>query len=423
MSLLVTKTFREGAKRAMAILEARGLKVTEYELGNGSISEFASATSDVISSNPGLDVVAIVNGGQKPWAIAMVDACPPEALIAYGESERSEVSVYTKGKPGLVTMTAYNFTPLDLKEILACAGASMKDGGKKAKRLWKFDDSTALTADSRRPLQVPVPDYGKFVREMSAASEIHLRRARAKGSQYPSAKDACKLGCCLKLKRTLERLMNETDRRRQKPTNNLSVADDDVERVLASARKVLETGLLDTPVPSEVDVEGALGPLGGYLEGLVADAVVSFVKENPCSALASIWMNVEVSLGDGAATSAEWDIALVFRNAAVIHLECKTVQTDKKDLDARVHNLVATTSSIAKLVLVTPCFTNSYKETWFVDLNSFDRDARETYKLRTLRFTAPDQPRTYSDRSVTPAREATIEPFKEQLALLFAKYK
>ena len=433
VSLLTSKgaQSQDWVSSSMEILRTRGFKVETTLIEEDTAAAFARGTSEAIARLPEAPVIAIVNGGQKPWILAMVAACPDAAEVAYGESPKSELTLFAKSDPTSARRVAYNFDPpLTLDEVLRCANAAQMDG--EGKEVW----NSQRAAGQRRVLDpVKFPSDEEIKRDFEFAHKRAKELKQAQDSDYPMAEVALSKSSDKargKFARALTQFLNsvfkgmpsQNPEEKHRPVTETDLSNDDLKRVISAARNLLDHArkacALEAP---EVGVER----LGGNFEHLVTDAVVAHIEQNSNSvtpAVASIWWGVKVrQLSAPLGTvGAEWDVVLVFRNGMIMHLECKAAAVEKKDLDARKHVLGSHSSSLAKFVLVIPGYTAFAAQPWFVDLTKFGNKAKDFGSESLLRFTRSGQPSEFEDRSCTPTITKILLPFDEQLQELLKRY-
>ena len=393
--------------QAVDILRKRGFDVYVINLKGSDIDEFATHTSAVIKSLPDANHIAVINGGKKPWIVAMVGACTPNTRLAYSETPKSEVVVFSNHNSIEQQRINFDFAPpLSLEELLACANAELQS---KPVQVWD-------AKMGRVNLEPPQPETDDEVDQKFELAERNAQSQKsAEKSDYPSADQALSGNddYIVSLRQTLKDVFTQMS----KSNHENHIANDQLKKIVGSARKLLANARKNLSTKLDGDSDQRIGP---DFERRVADAVVAYVDKHPRikQALSSIWTGIEVqSLKSQERKGAEWDIALIFRNGAIMHLECKTVKTTVKDMDARKGVLPLLSSDAATFVLVIPGYTKYADKIWFQNLTEFGRGTKHT-----LRLTRPNQQPTFMDKSVKPAVEATIPPFEEQLDKLFEPF-
>ncbi|MSR19341.1 MAG: hypothetical protein EXS00_09335 [Phycisphaerales bacterium] len=391
-------------------------------------AEIATKARAAIASQSGYDIIAVVNGGKKPWALAVVGACGTNARVAYGESPQSEVSVWSTRDPSRAQRIAYDFTPpLALHEVLACGNSVAEDDpDAQGKLIW---DSTNGRMNLDRPA---LESDDKIDEKFRFAHEFHLKMRTLEDSPYPSTNAAMALQqkSVGKLREHLRRTVNGVLRRNRASQSDVTITpalaeadftEQDLVPFVGAVRALLERARNKVATrEAKMAVGKPAPPIGHDFEHRVADAVVSYIEGSPNKcALASVWWGVKVRHVEAkpSQTDAEWDILLVHRNGVITCLECKTVAATKKDMDARRAMLSLRTSNLARLVLVIPGYTAFADQEWFKNLTVFG--SKHPGALRLTRL--GEEPR-FLDRSVSPPTEAIIAPFDRQLDQFFDQY-
>lgn len=164
--------------------------------------------------------------------------------------------------------------------------------------------------------------------------------------------------------------------------------------------------------------------IGDVFEGAVARQVYHWLERYHRDAVQSAWANVQVvPIGDASNRTTQLDVVLVLKNAILLHLECKSHESNKKDLDARILNLRNVSSQLARLVIGMPIYTGAAAEDWF-RLRREKVDTLERQGFTVLPFTLPGQPVSYSwTDSAGLARTDTCASFESHLDDLLRPYR
>ncbi|RMD69731.1 MAG: hypothetical protein D6819_06185, partial [Gammaproteobacteria bacterium] len=137
-------------------------------------------------------------------------------------------------------------------------------------------------------------------------------------------------------------------------------------------------------------------------------------------AISEIWMNVNIAHRKSPERIAqELDLAIVLRNGVLLAIECKVGQFDRKDLDARLLNILVSGSRLARMALAVPAYTD-YRGPGLEEMINRWRRLRQFKTLHPLPFTLPGQSPTW----VHPREEIkeSIPSFEEELARWLGPY-
>ncbi len=134
----------------------------------------------------------------------------------------------------------------------------------------------------------------------------------------------------------------------------------------------------------------------------------------------SVWINAKIIADNEKIPHSELDILLMLKNGILIHLECKSADADKKDLDARVTNL-SKLGILSKQVVCLPL----YSDHW--DAYSY-QNMMKTFAEKNLglniEFIAMDLPNQHQYVEIQSGNlRFIVKPFDEALTNLLEPYR
>jgi len=152
--------------------------------------------------------------------------------------------------------------------------------------------------------------------------------------------------------------------------------------------------------------------LGPALENAVASRVANYLNANQKVAskvIHSVWVNVK-SFRDEK-INAEYDVLIVTRNARLIHLECKSFTATIKDLNARLLEMITSSSNLSQLYVCAPIYTDFSESNWFKRIVNFRADVLKTGNLKFCPFTFEEQSEHFNINS----EQISVPLFEESL--------
>ena len=160
--------------------------------------------------------------------------------------------------------------------------------------------------------------------------------------------------------------------------------------------------------------------MGDLFEQQVAMRVAAFMQAETdwvSEIIDSVWLNVK--LMKKAKAQAQFDVLVVTKGGSLIHLECKSATAERKDLDARLLNMYQANSSLAKLFVVIPMYTDYAHRDWFVDVNEglFNR-VNEGNFIKPVAFTKTAHEVTYQNKKGDDIR---LPGFEQQLKTILLR--
>jgi len=118
---------------------------------------------------------------------------------------------------------------------------------------------------------------------------------------------------------------------------------------------------------------GSRWSVGEHFERVVFHRVIAYLNEREStlrSVVKECLHGVQINDRIAGKLIAELDVVLALTNGVLIHLECKSWSIDDKDLDARMMNLLRSSSQQARMVVVAPMFPSFADRTWFPDMHA-----------------------------------------------------
>ncbi|MFT6908934.1 MAG: hypothetical protein ACJAS1_005641 [Oleiphilaceae bacterium] len=163
--------------------------------------------------------------------------------------------------------------------------------------------------------------------------------------------------------------------------------------------------------------------IGVIFEDYVTRRVLTWLNasENAKQIVQSVWTNIKVVGRGEKILHSELDILLMLKNGIVIHLECKSAEAPKKDLDARIANL-AKLGILSRQVVCLPLYSD------FSDYTSYQKMMKkfaETCFLTNIDFIAVDLPaqKTYDQIKAGAENPLDVKRFSEALDKLISPYR
>ncbi|MCW8109591.1 CRISPR-associated protein Csx16 [Alteromonas ponticola] len=165
--------------------------------------------------------------------------------------------------------------------------------------------------------------------------------------------------------------------------------------------------------------------MGFAMEDIVTQRVYHFLKANEALAkkvLNSAWVGVRSMPSSPDArklVTAEFDILLVTKHASLIHLECKAAASTVKDLSARLTTIQQASSSLAKMYVVAPHYTDFPDASWTAMHQRLAEQQRQTRGQDFIPFTLPDQPERFAehDEAAVPTFELSLEKLLKSMLI------
>ncbi|HLJ48956.1 MAG TPA: hypothetical protein VKU01_23230 [Bryobacteraceae bacterium] len=165
---------------------------------------------------------------------------------------------------------------------------------------------------------------------------------------------------------------------------------------------------------------------GRFFESAVAQRVVEFLENHPESAesVAEVRLGAEVArLGVEHAAAAEYDVAILLKNAILIHLECKAYRKlNKKDDFSRLAQWQQVGKSTVVQAICAPLFTDMVENESFEAAHQIRMRVEEYRSLSPnfdfIAYTAEGQPLEYK----WSGANVSVVSFEEKLAKMLKPY-
>ncbi len=408
--------------------------------------------------------VLVENGGTKPisGAIAAWLAAkqPGHHGVIYGQAPTAELWLQPEGAAGRLARASYERSKLTLFEVLESYGYKERgdtNPNKKVIRLWpnperldEFDgygrdaDKTAAAhRDEHRwgaVKKARTDDYARFdaIKLLEPRKVANLEKTFVE-SDFEKLFDCVTNVSIDAMVRAKLATFQTAKNAYQNEISNL-----DSKRGLFGLPSVFN-GILsiafDAAGPTlraSAGIRPADGSLGNRFELAVARRVKDWAQSNATRfPISEVWWRVKVARirnPDGK-HSGEFDIVFVMANGSLFSLECKSFLepetqglSNAKDFAARLFNLQASGSRLAKMAVCAPIYTKFQAEDWFVDLHKDVRDfieRQDTFKF--IGFTLDGQPTEYTvpyrigDGKIEN-RPFDIQKFEDALEKLLGAY-
>ncbi|MBF0583235.1 MAG: hypothetical protein HQL80_03250 [Magnetococcales bacterium] len=163
------------------------------------------------------------------------------------------------------------------------------------------------------------------------------------------------------------------------------------------------------------------------LEQSVGARVVEFLETDRTisSIVSSVWMNIEyASKNTPDKIDGELDIAIVLKNAVVIHIDCKSFLAEEKikALLAGQKSLEGASSRLAMTFYCLPIYTEYASEQWMLELLEAKAQL-ENRQHKVIGFTLPEQPKQYNTTDESGVTTSTSCPsFEDSLKKILTPY-
>ena len=317
----------------------------------------------------------IANGGTKLQMLAAFRALSDHLdEVLYGQHPACVLERYPQGGLAPLSRTPYVRHQLRLEELVACNGMEIVDG--KQECIWPGD-----------PL--PLEDFGTdpaytqdcYSRLWSWVN-THAPAPGAKLLPYSEAVNLAPKQAAL----LLENIRNSCQLRPEAPIKHSKA-----KTIYHSAGKLDQEARRALPTI----INGSNAPdIGESFERATAARLVNWLigAKEFHAIVQSVWRNVLIRKQGAIDIKAELDIVLLLKNGVLLHLECKSWDATRKDMDARFSTLRDVASQLAKLVICLPSFPALEEAAWHQSLIRNVQKIDEWNQYPTIKFTLPGAP-------------------------------
>jgi hypothetical protein len=399
---------RDWTAAPRAVLEQYGLvtanvarlsHVNDPFLLTTTLDLFAQSAADRYEA-----IYLVTNGGTKHTPIGLLHAfqsCAPRLL--YGDERPAMYGIFPSGLREPPQVAPYTRHRLDLADILRLNGFTFATGSMQ-QRIWPDE----LPPDLRQER------YGVDEQYTYQLHTQHYEWASVSGQeQRVRFEELSELvpEVYKRWQRTLEQLCHAMNPQNLRNTYNCTLNLGDNARRAAALRSA--------------GVEQPSARIGDSLERAVARRVRGWLEQNPHPAVQSVWTGVKIARETQPQNvDAEFDILIVLKNGILFHLECKSANVDRRELDVNTYRLRQAGSQLARSVVVVPIFTRCAHTPWFMALHStrFLLQDQLGHQL-VLPFTWPNQPETYQLPNAEPPEQFQCDTFENGLSALLRPYR
>jgi hypothetical protein len=317
----------------------------------------------------------IANGGTKLQMLAAFRALSNHLdEVLYGQHPACLLERYPQGRLAPVARTPYFRHQLQLEELIACNGMEIVDGRQEC--IWPgeplplgaFGADPAYTQDCYSRLwswvKTHAPAPGAKLLPYSEAVNLAPKQAAL---LLENIRDSCQLGA------------------------NATIKHAKAKAIYHSAGKLDQEARRALPTPTNGE---HIPDIGQEFERATAARLVNWLinDEQFHGVVQSVWRNVHIRKQGANDIKAELDIALLLKNGVLLHLECKSWDATRKDLDARFSTLRDIASQLAKLVICLPSFPTLEEAAWHQALIRNVQMIADWKQYPTIKFTLPGAP-------------------------------
>lgn len=316
----------------------------------------------------------IANGGTKLQMLAAFRALAGRLdEVLYGQLQTCALERYPQDGLAPVVQKPYSHHQLQLKELFACNGMEILEG--KQECIWPG-----------APLPMPLfgqdPEhtrgcYGRLwqwtknqVPQSVPPLLPYMDAAHLAPAQLQRFHTTIRTGCHLGAARP--------------------IGTNEAKAIYHSARRLEREARLAWPASTQ-SVEG-LPDIGLEFEKAVAARLVNWLitAQDFHVVVQSVWRNVLIRKQGAKDIRAELDIALLLKSGVLLHLECKSWDAIRKDIDARFSTLRDIASQSAKLAICLPSFHGMERTEWHLALRRNMENIQGWNQYHILKFTLPD---------------------------------
>jgi len=397
------------AHSSIEVLKARGFADHQPLEVSDHPGELAEALREWLGANPALRPVLVGNGGTKLGGLGLADALANrDHCVVYGDGQPCRL--WIKESPAADwTWRPYAEATLSLTEILTLTG-NVIENPSAARRFWP--DLADWPTDS----------FGEAPEPTAAAHDefdLYDAAKRALARPPPRYREAAALApaemagwreAVINLGRRIRNLLNAG-----RNLDGLELAAT-FNKAADLARRAERQAELLAARPGE--------RIGPRFERATARRVRAWLTIKPRRPIIEAWENVLVrKTAPAGATkpnaSIDMDVTLVLTNGVLLNLECKSFESDAKDLTARLLNLQTVGSRLADMYVCAPVYTDCVDRPWFQKIAEMRRVVSDT-TLKFIAFTLPGQPPTWIDSA---GKEHPCPSFEAALDAAIAPYR
>ncbi|MBI3391736.1 MAG: hypothetical protein HY039_00965 [Nitrospirae bacterium] len=426
-----SRVAREQGWTAGARLVLEGYKIGELapplevdEINNPiEVASRLGCREDVVAEiKGGASLFIVANGGHKLTPIGLIKAFDKhKPTILYGDDRPAVLHVFRDGLGGSPETMPYSRHRLDLSDILRASGYAVPSGTEQPIKLWPANrhlspPNESYGVDAERTASIHDQHHLWGLAEARPGEPVTFDRAVARlheSEMVGFVKAASQLAS--RLRKLKVRDVSSLETIPERARNEARAAFNAASRLVSSAQLAEGRGGLVAP-----DTK-----IGTVFEEAVARRLLAWLagKEGLDRGAQSVWWNVNVaSTAEPGTIAAQFDLLIVLKNGLLLHIECKSVAADQKDLDARLLNLQRAGSRLARMAVCAPIYTQFSGEPWFEHYHAFRAKVEGLRDIPFLPMTLPGQPASYRRKDGDGVRKIPCATFEEAVERFVRPY-
>lgn len=379
---------------ASSVLERHGLAILDPVAISDDPSSIAATIGKQLGGWQDAELVLVGNGGIKPVLLAVHEALQNRATLLYGMDRPVELRSFDGGLSAPHRRHDYTFPQgaLTLQDVLECTGHLIQNPAD-AQRFWPGPQPSVRDADYGRDVAYTVACH-----DQAYVRSVRTRRLDDDSVSFDAVAELAPdvfQGWLNGLQSVINAAQKHAGRRGREHVFP--------EALLRPASGVYHGALkLQRRASAKVAAGEATGepvqPLGLMFEDAVAARLYDWLQGRPETArfVQSAWRRVKFSHRlELDKVVAEHDVLLVLRNGILLSLECKSFETNVKDLDARLFNLHESASRLASMAVCSPVYTGYIDREWFSTQTQVRERIRKSRSFTHIPFTLPGQPKEF----------------------------
>lgn len=358
------------------ILDERGIPHQTLFCADNDPATLHQTVADYLAREGPARVRLIANGGTKLQMLAAFRALAGRLdEVLYGQFQPCVLERYPQDGLAAVGQQFYVNHQLQFKELVACNGMEILEG--KQECIWPG-----------APLPIPL-----FGQDAAHTQDCYSRVWEwRKAQEPPSAPPVLPYEAAANLAPEQTERFHTTIRNACHLSHTQPIKINEAKAIYHSAGRLDREARLAWPASAQ-GVE-ARPNIGLEFEQAVAARLVNWLIATPAlhRVVQSVWRNVLIRKQGAKDIRAELDIALLLRSGVLLHLECKSWDANRKDIDARFSTLRDISSQLARLAICLPSFHGMERTEWHLALLRNLENIHGWNQHPIIRFTLPDTP-------------------------------